>query len=201
MVRSIFDRVVKAAEGAAMGTGTEMTYEVIHGIYNLLPNVALSELVHANLEAVGGVTYTPEERRFADLIRRTLPDDAPPIESAAKVQPFEVKLGGEGGSTDVGDVSWTVPTAGLNAATWVPGTAAHSWQAIAAGGTSIGNKGMIVAAKALATSAVELFQRPEVIAKAKAELDERRGPDYHYVSLVGDRDPPLDYRNAARPGG
>jgi aminobenzoyl-glutamate utilization protein B len=199
MVRSIFDRVVKAAEGAAMGTGTEMTYEVIHGIYNLLPNVTLSGLVHANLEAVGGVTYTPEERRFADIIRRTLPDDAPPVESAAEVRPFEVKLGGEGGSTDVGDVSWTVPTAGLNAATWVPGTAAHSWQAIAAGGTSIGDKGMIVAAKALATSAVELFQRPEVIAKAKAELEERRGPDYRYVSLVGDRDPPLDYRKAAQP--
>jgi aminobenzoyl-glutamate utilization protein B len=199
MVRSIFDRVVKAAEGAAMGTGTEMTYEVIHGIYNLLPNVTLAELVHANLEAVGGVTYTPEERRFADIVRRTLPDDAPPVESAAEVRPFEVKLGGEGGSTDVGDVSWTVPTAGLNAATWVPGTAAHSWQAIAAGGTSIGDKGMIVAAKALATSAVELFQRPEVIAKAKAELEERRGPDYRYVSLVGDRDPPLDYRKAAQP--
>ncbi len=200
MVRSIFDRVVKAAEGAAMGTGTEMTYEVIHGIYNLLPNVTLAELVHANLEAVGGVTYTPEERRFAEIIRRTLPDDAPPIESAAEVKPFEVKLGGEGGSTDVGDVSWTVPTAGLNAATWVPGTAAHSWQAIAAGGTSIGNKGMIVAAKALATSAVELFQRPDVIAKATAELQQRRGSDYHYVSLVGDRDPPLDYRKAAQPG-
>jgi aminobenzoyl-glutamate utilization protein B len=202
MVRSIFDRVVKAAEGAAMGTGTEMTYEVIHGIYNLLPNVTLAELVHANLDAVGGVQYTPEERHFADLIRRTLPDDAPPIESAAEVKPFEVRLdAGGGGSTDVGDVSWTVPTAGLRAATWVPGTAAHSWQAIAAGGTSIGNKGMIVAAKALATSVVDLFQRPELIRKATAEFQERRGPDYHYVSLVGDRDPPLDYRNAAQPGG
>ncbi len=200
-VRSIFDRVVKAAEGAALGTETEMTYEVIHGIYNLLPNVALAEVVHANLEAIGGVSYTPEERRFADVLRRTLPEDAPPLDAAAEVKPFEVRLGGEGGSTDVGDVSWTVPTAGMSAATWVPGTAAHSWQAIAAGGTSIGNKGMIVAAKTLATSAVELYLRPELVAKARAEFEERRGPDYHYVSLVGDRDPPLDYRNAARPGG
>jgi aminobenzoyl-glutamate utilization protein B len=201
VVRSIFDRVVKAAEGAALGTETEMTYEVIHGIYNLLPNVALAEIVHANLDAVGGVSYTPEERRFAEILHRTLPDNAPPLESAAEVKPFEVRLGGEGGSTDVGDVSWTVPTAGLSAATWVPGTAAHSWQAVAAGGTSIGNKGMIVAAKALATSAVQLFQSPELIAKARAELEERRGPNYQYVSLVGDRDPPLDYRKAARPGG
>ena len=200
-VRSIFDRVVKAAEGAALGTETEMTYEVIHGIYNLLPNVALAEVVHANLEAIGGVSYTPEERRFADVLRRTLPEDAPPLDAAAEVKPFEVRLGGEGGSTDVGDVSWTVPTAGMSAATWVPGTAAHSWQAIAAGGTSIGNKGMIVAAKTLATSAVELYLRPELVAKARGEFEERRGPDYHYVSLVGDRDPPLDYRNAARPGG
>jgi aminobenzoyl-glutamate utilization protein B len=200
VVRTLFDRVVKAAEGAAQGTETEMTYEVIHGIYNLLPNVALAETVHANLEAVGGVSYTPEERRFADVIRRTLPEDAPPVDAAARVKPFEVRLGGEGGSTDVGDVSWTVPTAGLGTATWVPGTAAHSWQAVAAGGTSIGNKGMILAAKTLATSAVELYGRPDLIARARAEFEERRGPDYHYVSLVGDRDPPLDYRDPARPG-
>ena len=104
---------------------------------------------------------------------------------------------GSGGSTDVGDVSWTVPTTGLRTATWVPGTAAHSWQAIAAGGTSIGEKGMIVAAKTLALSAIELFQSPNTIAQAKEEFERRRGPDYHYIPLVGDRKPPLDYRKPA----
>ena len=79
-------------------------------------------------------------------------------------------------------------------ATWVPGTASHSWQAVAAGGTTIGAKGMVVAAKTLALSAVDLFLRPDVLEAAKAERLERIGPDYVYRPLVGDREPPLDYR-------
>jgi len=98
--------------------------------------------------------------------------------------------------------AFTIPSAltialGIGAATWVPGTPAHSWQAIAAGGTSIGNKGMIVAAKTLAMTAVDLFTDAELLKAAKAEYRERVGPDFRYVSLVGDRDPPLDYRNPA----
>ncbi|HSM59453.1 MAG TPA: hypothetical protein VK849_01595, partial [Longimicrobiales bacterium] len=104
-------------------------------------------------------------------------------------------------STDVADVSWMVPTAGMSAATWIPGTSAHSWQAIAAGGTTIGEKGMVVAAKTLAMTAVDLLTRPDLVAAAKAEHAERVGPDFVYRPLVGDRDPPLDYRKPAAPGG
>jgi aminobenzoyl-glutamate utilization protein B len=200
-VISIFERVVQTAEGAALGTGTEMEYEVIHGIYNLLPNVALQEAMHANLERVGGVLYDDQEWAFAELIHATLPDDAPSLESAAEVQPFQVTEEGSGGSTDVADVSWVVPTAGMSSATWVPGTSAHSWQAIAAGGTTIGEKGLVVAAKTLAMTALDLFTNPELIASAKAEHAGRVGPDFEYRSLVGDRAPPLDYRKPARPGG
>ncbi|NNM34846.1 MAG: amidohydrolase [Gemmatimonadetes bacterium] len=194
-VVSIFNRVEAAARGAAMGTGTEVDFEVIHGIFALLPNEALARTVNENLLEVGGVEYDDRERAFAATLAESLPDDAPPLESAARIQPFEMKPAG--GSTDVGDVSWVVPTAGLDAATWVPGTAAHSWQAIAAGGTSIGEKGMLVAAKTLARTAVDLFSRPELLEEAKAEYRERVGPDFDYVSLVGDRDPPLDYRRPA----
>ena len=106
-------------------------------------------------------------------------------------------LPAEGGvasiSTDVGDVSWVVPTVQLSAATWVPGTPAHSWQAVAAGGMSIGTKGMMVAAKAMALTAIELYATPSEIARAKAEFATRVG-DFRYVSKVGDRKPPLDYR-------
>lgn len=199
-VESIFQRVVKAAEGAALGTGVEVDHEVIHGIYNLLPNVALHEAIHANLVRVGGVVYDDQERAFAELIHETLGPDAPPLETAAEVSPFRVVERGSGGSTDVADVSWVVPTGGMRAATWVPGTAAHSWQAIAAGGTTIGEKGMVVAAKTLAMSAVDLFTRPDLVAAAKAEHLRRVGPDFVYKPLLGDRPPPLDYRNAAGPG-
>jgi aminobenzoyl-glutamate utilization protein B len=200
-VISIFDRVVRAAEGAALGTGTDMEYEVIHGIYNLLPNVALQEAMHANLERVGGVLYDDQEWAFAELIHQTLPDDAPSLESAAEVQPFYVTEEGSGGSTDVADVSWVVPTAGMSSATWIPGTSAHSWQAIAAGGTTIGEKGLVVAAKTLAMTALDLFTDPELIASAKDEHVRRVGPDFEYRSLVGERAPPLDYRKPARSGG
>ena len=192
-VARLFDRVVKAAEGAAMGTGTTVDYEVIHGIYALLPNEALARAMDQNLRQVGGVKYTPDELAFAEKIRATLPEDAPPVSSAAEIQPF-VRRGAEGGSTDVADVSWVVPTTGLNTATWVPGTAAHSWQAIAAGGTSIGMKGMLVAAKTLTLTAIDLFSDPKLIADAKAEYQRAVGPNFVYQSLVGDRAPPLDYR-------
>ncbi len=193
-VLSIFERVVKAAEGAALGTGTTMDYEIIHGLNALLPNETLSKAMFANLEQVGGVEYDDTERAFAEALHATLGEDAPPLESASRVVPFQQPRSGGTGSTDVADVSLVVPTAGLGAATWVPGTPAHSWQAIAAGGHSIGNKGMLVAAKTLAMTAVDLFTDPELVAAAKAEREERLGPDFEYVSLVGDRDPPLDYR-------
>jgi aminobenzoyl-glutamate utilization protein B len=83
---------------------------------------------------------------------------------------------------------------GLSAATWVPGTSAHTWQAIAAGGMSIGNKGMMVAAEAMALTAVDLFMDKDLIAAAKAEFEQRIGPDFEYVPLLGDREPALDYR-------
>ena len=94
----------------------------------------------------------------------------------------------------MGDVSFTVPTVGMSAATWVPGTPAHSWQAVATGGTSIGNKGMMVAAKTLALTAEKLFSDPSIISKAKEEFEERRGSDFKYTPMLGDRAPALDYR-------
>jgi aminobenzoyl-glutamate utilization protein B len=195
-VLAIFDRVVEAAEGAALGTGTTMEYEVIHGIYALLPNDALAQTVHANLEEVGGVEYEPHERRFAEALHASLPEDAPPLEQAARIEPFKTGVSA-GGSTDVADVSWVVPTAGLTTATWVPGTAAHSWQAIAAGGTRIGEKGMVVAAKTLALTVVDLLTNAELREAVWREHRERVGPDFVYESLVGDRPPPLNYRKPA----
>ena len=191
-----FERVVKCAEGAALGTGTTMDYEVIHGAYNLQPNVTLARLMHANLSRVGGVAYNAEERTFAEQIATTFTDAGrEDLATAATVDTFRIIRKGQGGSTDVGDVSWVVPTVGLRTATWVPGTSAHSWQAVAAGGTSIGQKGMLVAAKTMALTIMDLFQQPETLAAARAELLRQRGEDFAYRALLGDREPPLDYRD------
>jgi aminobenzoyl-glutamate utilization protein B len=195
VVKEIFQRMIKTAEGAALGTQTRMEYEIINGVYNLLPNETLSQIMFKNLQKVGGVNYTAEERKFAEEIIKTFPQGvvASP-EDAGKIVPFAVIEKGAGGSTDVGDVSWLVPTAGLGTATWVPGTSAHTWQAVAAGGMSIGQKGMMVAAKTLTLTAMDIFKDPSVTVKAKAELDRRRGAGFKYEALTGDRKPPLDYR-------
>jgi aminobenzoyl-glutamate utilization protein B len=192
-VLEIFDRITKAAEGAALGTGTKMEYELIGGTHELLPNTTLQKMMHANLVKVGGVTYTEEEKEFGNQIIKSLGIENGSLEKAAEVQPYKT-IDPSFGSTDVGDVSFTVPTAGMGSATWVPGTPAHSWQAVAAGGTDIGNKGMMVAAKTIALTTIDLFLNPTQILKAKAELEEKRGKDFKYIPLLGDRKPALDYR-------
>jgi len=194
VVIDIFDRIVKAAEGAALGTGTTMDYEMIGGTHELLPNLTLQKVMHDNLSKVGGLEYNAEEKAFADKIAISLGQKEADLATAKKVQPYKTEARAYG-STDVGDVSFAVPTVGMGAATWVPGTPAHSWQAVAAGGTSIGNKGMMVAAKSLTLTAIDLFENKDLIQKAKAEFVERRGADFKYIPLLGDRAPALDYRN------
>ena len=191
-LEDVWERVDKAAEGAAEGTGTRVEYEVIHGNYNVLPNETLSKLVDTNLRFIGGVTYTAEERVFAEAISKTLGENSKLLEAAEKIEPYAFRK--NKGSTDVGDVSWVVPTAGLYTATWVPGTAAHTWQVVAVGGMSIGVKGMMVASKTMALTAVDIFMEPAKLEEINREFNEKRGADFKYRALLGDRKPPLDYR-------
>lgn len=192
-VVEIFDRVVKAAEGAALGTGTTMKYDIIGGTHDLLINKALAETMQANLDKVGGVNYTEAEIAFAKKIQPTM---VAPIDmaTAAQVKPLTYINEGNSGSTDVGDVSYALPTVGLRAATWVPGTAAHSWQAVASGGTEIGTKGMLVASKTMAMTAIDLMSNPVLLAKAMEEFIKSKG-DYKYKALLGDIKPALNYRD------
>lgn len=195
-VIDIFDRIVKAAEGAALGTDTTTDYEMIGGTHEMLQNLTLQKIMYNNLVKVGGYTYTAEEKEFAEKVSQSLNEKFLDVSYTEGVVPFNIKMTSKGsGSTDVGDVSFTVPTVGMRAATWVPGTPAHSWQAVAAGGTSIGIKGMMVAAKTLTATAIELFSNTDLIVKAKAEFLKARGKDFKYIPLLGDRTPALDYRN------
>jgi aminobenzoyl-glutamate utilization protein B len=191
-VKATWDWVTKAAQGAAMGTQTRYESEVTGGVYNLMPNEVLAKVVYDNLSAVGGYTYTPTEKEFAEKIQLTF-TRKPSLESTNQVEKFGAD-DDKGGSTDVSDISWVVPTAGLSTATWVPGTAAHSWQAVAAGGTTIGSKGMMVAAKTLAGAMIDAFSNPKMIEDAWMELKRKRGEDFKYEPLIGDRKPALDYR-------
>ena len=148
-----------------------------------------------NLEKVGGVIYTEQEKAFARKLQSSFIGNIPSIDDAAKVFPIVLETSTSGaGSTDVGDVSYMVPTVGLSTATWVPGTPAHSWQAVACGATEIGAKGMLNAAKTMAMTAIDLYLEPTLIQKAKNEFLKQKG-DYQYKALLGDRLPALNYRD------
>jgi aminobenzoyl-glutamate utilization protein B len=194
VVDDIWERVVNAAKGAALGTGTTYDLAIVSSVHNLLINKTLAKVQQRALERVGGFTYTPEEKAFAQKVQKTLFNSAVPLETTARVFPLDVTGPVGSSSTDVGDVSWNVPTVQFNAATWVPGTPAHSWQAVAAGGMSIGAKGMLVAAKTMALTAAELFTNPATIVSARAEFDQQRGPNFKYATHLGTQKPVLDYR-------
>jgi aminobenzoyl-glutamate utilization protein B len=189
----IWARVIKVAKAAAIGTETTLEYEVIHANRPLLPNLPLANLVLEKLSQVGGVYYNEEETIFAKSLWATLDNPNRELGSEKNIQPFEEKIGR--GSTDVGGISWVVPTVGFRTATWVPGTPGHSWQAVACGGMSIGHKGMMNAAKTLALSCIHVFQNPAIVEEAWETIQEKRGPKFDYYPLLGDRDPPLNYRD------
>ena len=190
-----WQRIIKTAEAAALGTETKMSFEILAGLYNLLPNETLAKEMQNSLEKIGGVKYTAEEIDFAEKIRATVnAQSLASVSAAQEVKPYISGLSFPA-STDVGDVSWVVPTAGLSTATWVTGIPAHSWQAVACNGMSIGHKGMMNAAKTIALTAQNLFKNTSVIEQSKEELYQRRGSKiFEYKSLAGDRKPPLDYR-------
>ena len=198
IVNDIWTRVTAAARGAAMGTGTTMDLQLVGSVYSLMPNETLARVQQRALERVGGFTYTPLERAFAEQVQRSNNFTPLPFANAESVKPLLIGAAGAG-STDVGDVSWVVPTVQLSAATWVPGTAAHSWQAVAAGGMSIGARGMMVAAKTMALTGADLFSAPATIDAAKAELERKRGPGFRYSTALGTQKPQLDYRKGSVP--
>jgi aminobenzoyl-glutamate utilization protein B len=190
----IWERIVNAAKGAALGTGTTMDLEITGAVYNVLTNEYLSSIMHKNLERVGGFPYTPEEAKFAEEIRKTL-TDPPDVATGSQETVRPMRNGAvNSSSTDLADVSWNVPTVSMTGATFAPGVPAHSWQATACAGSTIGVKGMMVAAKSMALTTVDLVSDPVHIQKARAEFDRKRGPNFVYKTRLADRKPALDYR-------
>ena len=192
-VEELFNRVVKAAEGAALGTDTQMSYEVMHGNYSLMPNDALQKIMHKELSELGGISYTKEENEYAKQLHGTLLDPKSKVGDQENISPYRPRHGY--GSTDVGDVLAGTDCRSERIATWVPGTPAHSWQAVAAGGTTIGLKGTKLASQVLARTAIAIYLDPSIAEDAKDELKDRVGKNFNYFPLLGNRKPPLDYRN------
>jgi len=193
VVKELYPRLVKCAQGAAIATETKLDEHYLGGTMEIVPNDALAQVALANLKSLNDLKYSADELQFATRLQATLTKPQP-LETLSQV--FDVSTDIGKGSTDVGDVSWVVPTTGFTTACYVPGTGAHSWQAVAAGGTTIGRKGMQLAARTMAAIAWDLYRQPETLATAKAELTRHlAGRKYDPLLLPGQK-PPLDYRNS-----
>ena len=188
----IWERMEKAAEGAAIATGTRAEVVLQSSVWDVLPNDALTELLRKNLKVAGGVRYSGEERAFAVKLRETMDTkDALPLGSETEIF---TESRGTMGSTDVGDVSHVLPVGQFSAATFVPGTPGHSWQSTACAGMSIGRKGMVVAAKTLTLTALDLLTEPENVAAAKESFSRRSTGAAYRSRIPAEARPPLNYR-------
>jgi aminobenzoyl-glutamate utilization protein B len=199
-IQELFDivgRVDNAADGAALGTGTTVSKKRLAGaIYPKLPNKSFGELIQKNLELIGGVTWNERELKFASEVAKSTNTPVQELSKVSTVTPFREAQFGQlrSGSSDVGDVSWNVPVGSFTAVTFVPGSPGHSWQNVAAGGTTIGTKGALVAAKVFALSAIDLLSDPSLLIPIKQEFENARGADYKYIPIVPNKGPELDYR-------
>ncbi len=186
----VYEQVEKMAQGAAILANVDYKVNLISGIHEVLVNRTGSAALQKNLETLGPISYTEQEQEFAKKIQEAT--GKPQIGLVSTIEPMEETAEHSmGGSTDVGDVSYVVPTIRLSATTAPNGTPWHSWAVVAAGGMSIGHKGMAYAAKALSMTMVDLFQNPELVEAVKADFKAHKG-DYVYEGMIPPGPPPIN---------
>jgi aminobenzoyl-glutamate utilization protein B len=186
-VDDLLARVRQLAEGAAIMTGTAATVRLQGGNWEMLVNEPGAQLLHANLLWVGPVSYTAQEQEFARQLQRAT--GKPEVGMFTGVRPLEGQQP-EGGSTDVADVSWVVPTLHMSVTTAPVGTPWHAWPVVASSGMSIGHKGMLQAARVMAASMVDLYEQPALLAAVQADFKARKG-DTVYRAYIPEGPPPL----------
>ena len=204
----IYHWILEIAKGAATMTRTEVKTEFLEGSYNVIPNRTISELIVKNMRKIGLPKYNDEDLKFTEEIAETIGPEMKIAQLKKSKRPHWERLvdkliddeipdpWGEGevshGSTDVADVSWQAPTVEFGTATWVLGTPAHSWQAVAQNGVGIGHKSLIFAAKVMATTAIDLFTNEDALSKAKEEHKQRIANKKYRSPIPPDHKPPLD---------
>jgi aminobenzoyl-glutamate utilization protein B len=207
-VESIYNRILKIGEGAALMTETELKVEFIKGIYNKMPSETLSKVITANMKEIEAPEYTAEEMNFAKDISKSIPAESKRMSLWKTKRPgwenlLDVLMDrtipdawNDGqvshGSTDVSDVSWQTPTMEFNTATYTLGTPGHSWQNVAFSGMSIGHKSLFFASKVIATTAIDLIVKPKLIKNAREELKRRKAGRTYKTPIPDDLEPPLD---------
>jgi aminobenzoyl-glutamate utilization protein B len=191
VLNGIWQRIMKCAQAGALASETRVEFVQGTNYANTLPNDELNDVLGRAMVKAGGYEYTPAERQFAESLQRTM--EAPVHKPGPEKVQADKSEGSGVASTDAGDVSWVVPMGAFVAATFVPGVSAHTWQAAACAGSSIGRKGMVVAARTLALAGVELFENPAEVQAAKAAYQKRLAGRHWTTRIPADGKPPFDY--------
>lgn len=188
-VDELLARVRRIASGAALAAGVETEVRVQAGYYEMLVNRTGARLLQANLEWLGPVPFSEKDQEFARQLQRSAGVEETGLDGS--VQPLDENPGPpEGFSTDVADVSWNVPTLHFTATIALANTAWHAWPVVACAGTAVGHAGMIYASKALAATAVDLFESPDQRAAIRREFDEKT-QGKTYKGYIPDGPPPV----------
>jgi len=200
----LIERVRKIADGAALMTETSVRTQVISAVSNLLPNPPLEKAMYDNLSRLGPPPFDESDRAFAAQIQATLTEED--IESAYRraglpmqdgvslcdtIVPLDAKSAPMMGSTDVGDISWVVPTVQARGATYAIGTPGHSWQLTAQGKMPAAHKGLVHVAKVMAGTAVEVIHNEPLLASAKADHAARVARTPYVCPIPPDVEPPV----------
>ncbi|MDZ4715037.1 MAG: amidohydrolase [Cytophagales bacterium] len=189
VVDEVMVRVNEIAKGAAIIAGVESKLTIQTGDYEQLVNRTGATIMQKNLETLGPIVYTTEENAFAKKIQEAQGGEQADLDG--KIYPLkETKQDPEGGSSDVGDISWIVPEITLVTTTAPKNTAWHGWSVVACGGMSIGHKGMLFSSKALAMTMVDLFENEQQRKEVRVEFEKRRG-GHVYKAYIPDGPPPI----------
>ena len=188
-VADVEERVKKIAEGAALMAGVQSNMKLLNGYYEVLVNETGGKAVQANLDLLDTISYTSDEIVFAKKIMKEYGKEYTGLKGSPK-QLEVTKQDPDGGSTDVGDISWNVPELGLTVVTAPYNSPWHSWVVVACGGMSIGHKGMLYAARALSTTMVDVFENEKMRTDIRKEFERRKGTE-KWKPMLPDGPPPV----------
>jgi aminobenzoyl-glutamate utilization protein B len=185
----LVERVRRIAQGAALAADVEAEVKITAGSYEMLVNRTGARLLQANLEWLGPISFTAEEQEFGKAIQKAT--GVPERGVSGEIKPLNENPGDpDGGSTDVADVSWNAPTLHFSVTTAALAAPWHAWPVVACGGMSIGHKGMTFAAKTLAATMVDLYEKPERREEIRQEF-ERETKGLTYKGYIPDGPPPI----------
>jgi aminobenzoyl-glutamate utilization protein B len=206
-IKALFEKGIKTAEGAALMTDTKFTYEILGSAWPAHFNKPLAEAMYNNIKKVGLPTWSADDQLLAKATQIEL--NAKKIEGLAikldtMMMPYTVgfeNVNGRqlmaigGGSDDIADISWAVPTINLNYPSNIPGLPGHHWSNAITMATPIAHKGIVTGAKAEAMTLIDLFMKPELLVKAKEYYKTVQTKEIQYTPLVGEKDKPAIYLN------